>query len=103
MPIEGSHATKQIPQTDPQPFGNLLDVNQRQVPNATLNTGVVGPMKAASLRSFFMFFGMRGCSDFVTELRTLVFLLTSAAVRKYSVAQSARRIRRGATDSLIRL
>src|ERR1700693_6156714 len=49
-----SHAAKQFGQAAPQPFGNLFDVDQRQVPNAALNPAVVGPVKVASLCSLFL-------------------------------------------------
>jgi hypothetical protein len=50
----GSDAAKQIPQAGSQPFGNLLDVDQRQIPHAPFNATVVGAVQVASLSSFFL-------------------------------------------------
>jgi hypothetical protein len=50
----GSDAAKQIPQAGSQPFGNLFDVDQGQIPHAPLNATVVGSVKLASLSSFFL-------------------------------------------------
>jgi len=49
-----SDAAKQVPQADPQPFGDLLDVDKGQVPHAALDSAVVGAVKPTSLRSFFL-------------------------------------------------
>jgi hypothetical protein len=49
-----SDAAKQVPQAGSQPPGNLLDVNQGQIPDAALNAAVVGTVKPASFGSFFL-------------------------------------------------
>jgi len=51
---EHSDAAKQIPQAGPQSFGNLFDIDQGKIPHAPLNSAVVGAVKPASLRSFFL-------------------------------------------------
>ena len=54
VPIEHSDAAKKVPQADPQPFGDLFDIDQGKIPHPPLDTTVVGAVKPASLRSFFL-------------------------------------------------
>jgi len=49
-----SDPAEQVPQADLQPLANLLDVDQGQIPDATLNAAVVGAVEPASFRSFFL-------------------------------------------------
>ena len=49
-----SDAAKQFSQTSPQSSGNLLDIQQRHVPDASLDTTVVRAMQPASLSSLFL-------------------------------------------------
>jgi len=50
----GLDAAKQVPQAGSQPFGDLFDVDQGQIPHAPLNATVVGAVQVASLSSFFL-------------------------------------------------
>jgi hypothetical protein len=52
--LVASDAAKQIPQANPQPFGNLFDIDQGQIPRASFKTAVVGTVKLASFRSFLL-------------------------------------------------
>jgi hypothetical protein len=47
-------ASEQLGQAFPQPFGNLLDIEQRHVPNPSLDSAVVSPMQSAPFRSFLL-------------------------------------------------
>ena len=49
-----SDAAKQIPQADLQPFGNFLDVDQREISDAPFNAAVISAVEPASFRSFFL-------------------------------------------------
>ncbi len=49
-----SHPTEQVWKTNLQTFSNLLDIDNGDVPNAPLNTAVVGTVKAAAFRSLFL-------------------------------------------------
>jgi hypothetical protein len=49
-----SHASKQIGQAGPQPLGDLFDVDQREVPHATLNTTVIRSVEPTAFCSFFL-------------------------------------------------
>lgn len=37
-----------------QPFGDFLNVDERNIPNAPLDPAVVGPMEFTAFRSFFL-------------------------------------------------
>jgi hypothetical protein len=54
MAIPASDPAKKIPQADLQPFANLLDVDQGEIPDTTFNAGVIRAVKPASFRSFFL-------------------------------------------------
>lgn len=49
-----SDVAKQIPQANPQSSGNLLDVDQGQIPHTALDPAVIGPVKPAALCSHFL-------------------------------------------------
>jgi hypothetical protein len=54
MAIPASDPAKKIPQADLQPFANLLDVDQGEIPDTTFNAAVIRAVKPASFRSFFL-------------------------------------------------
>ena len=45
---------EQARKTGFQALGNLFDVHQRDIPHTALDTAVVGPVKAATLRRLFL-------------------------------------------------
>jgi hypothetical protein len=52
--MERSYTFKEPRQCGSQPLSDPLDIQQRHVPDASLNAAVVSPMKCTSLRSFFL-------------------------------------------------
>jgi hypothetical protein len=47
--VEGSDPWEKLRQRDSQPLSNTLNIDQRDIPNSTLNAAVVSPVKSASL------------------------------------------------------
>jgi hypothetical protein len=54
MHDEGSDPAKQFLQADLQTLANLFDVDQGEIPDATFNAAVIGAVKPASFRCFFL-------------------------------------------------
>src|ERR1700722_18834816 len=52
--VQKLHTPKQVRQTLLQPFGDLLDGHQRDIPNPSLDAAVVRPMQSALFRSLFL-------------------------------------------------
>ena len=51
---EYSNTAEQLRQALPQPSGDLLDIQDRHVPDPTFDAAVVGPMQATPFGSLFL-------------------------------------------------